>query len=102
MEEKEFSVWEWREVGGSLLYQIGLFMECKDQEQGNHLLEEEVWGGFGKEVIGDWWGKCRILTELDELRNKLETIRGLEDEVGQLQERLERERKRNNVLADTN
>ena len=59
-----------------------------------------VGGGIrGEEVIDE--GKCRISAELDELWNKVEIIRGLEDEVEELKEMLEVER-RNNVLADTN
>ena len=30
---------EWREVGDFFLYQIRLFMGCRDQEEENHLLE---------------------------------------------------------------
>ena len=53
-------------------------MECKDQEEENHLLEE-VLGEFNKEVSDE--GKCRISAELDKVRNKLETIRGFADEL---------------------
>ncbi|KAF8422837.1 hypothetical protein BGX38DRAFT_1279726 [Terfezia claveryi] len=103
-EEEEFTSGPWVAKGNApgyldsdderVLEEAGIVAEAE-----NHLLDE-ILGEFDED--GEDGGKARVSSELDKIREKMETIQGLEDEVEELKERLERERKWNNVLADTN
>lgn len=61
---------------------------------------DELLGEFDEDVQDA--GKTRISEHLKVIRNTLETIQGLGDTLEELKERLESERKWNNVLAATN
>jgi hypothetical protein len=61
---------------------------------------KEILGEFDIEVRDK--GKCRISAKLREVQDTLESAEPLQEEVEELKEKLEKERKRNNILACSN
>jgi len=90
---------QWREIGEFLLHGTGVLLGAI--HSGDEIcVMDEILGKFdgeeedrGKNSISEW---------LTAIQDNADRVHELEDEVDELKERLERERKRNNDLATTN
>jgi len=89
---------QWREIGEFLLHQTGYLVGVKYPGDEIYLMDEMLGEFDGEEEDR---GKNNISEQLRAVQDNANRVHELEDEVEELKERLERERKRNKDLATT-
>jgi len=90
---------QWREIGEFLLHQTIALIGATNPEDETSLMDT-ILGDYDEEEEGR--GKNNISYQLRAMQDDADRVPELEDEVENLKERLERERKRNNILETTN